>query len=210
MKGMMNMLRKHQVQESTAAAALAALNGKIDEWRAALRATTTEVIQLEGKGIEPIAPSTDAYDVHEAATLRLNGHAYKNAAPTGTKPGIQLYLKRREIEELKVTIDLASRQWAEASIDVGRELLAKHGPEISAIHKRRALAILEVFRCNAELEAWRLKLLQAGSSVAGELDGYTNRLGGELTPMTPANNWQRKYLSECLKAGIINDRDLQL
>ncbi len=206
---MMNMLRKNQVQESTAAAALATLSGKIDEWRAHLRATTTEIIALEAKGIEPIAPSNDAYDVHDAALLRLNGAAYKNVAPSGTKPGIQLYLKRREIEELKVTIDLAGKQWAIASVDRGRELLVEHGPSIDALHKRRALAILEIFKCNGELEAMRLRLLQAGSSVPHWGDGYTNRLFGELNPPTPANTWARKYLSACLSAGGISDRDLE-
>src|SRR6476659_10183537 len=116
---MMMRLGKQPVQESAAAAALANLNGQIDAMRAQVRATTAEIIALEAKGIEPISPSeAGGYDVHEATTLRLNGHAYKNVAPQGTKPGIQLYLKRREVEELKVTIDLAGRQWAEASIDV--------------------------------------------------------------------------------------------
>jgi hypothetical protein len=207
---MMMRLGKQPVQESAAAAALANLNGPIDAMRAQMRATTAEIIALEAKGIEPISPSNDAYDVHEAATLRLNGHAYKNLAPQGTKLGIQLYLKRREIEELKVTIGLASRQWAEASIDVGRELLERHGPEIRALHKKRCLGILQTFAATAEIEALRLRMLQAGSSVSFELDGFSNRLGGELMPPTPMNNWQRKYLSECLKAGIIIDKDLEL
>jgi hypothetical protein len=207
---MMMKFGKQHVPESTAAAALANLNGQIDAMRAQMRATTTEVVALEAKGIEAISPSeAGGYDVHEAALLRLNGHAYKNAAPQGTKPGIQLYLKRREIAELKVTIDLASQQWAEASIDVGRELLAKHGPEINALHRKRCLAILEIFQTNAALEEMRLRLLQSGSSVAHPLDGFSLRLFGELNPPSPANHWPRKYLSECLRAGIVNDRDLE-
>jgi hypothetical protein len=206
---MMNMkFGKQPVPESTAAVALANLSGQIDAMRTQVQVTTREIVQLEAKGIEPIEPPNAAYDVHEAALLRLNGHAYKNAAPQGTKPGIQLYLKRREVEELKVTIDLASRQWSEASIDVGRELLERHGPEIRALHRKRCLGILQTFAATAEIEALRLRMLQAGSSVAFELDGFSNRLGGELMPPTPMNTWQRKYLSECLKAGIIQNEDL--
>src|SRR6476646_11199138 len=93
---MMMRLGKQPVQESAAAAALANLNGQIDAMRAKMRATTAEIIALEAKGIEPISPSNDAYDVHEAATMRLNGHAYKNLAPQGTKLGHPVFETPRD------------------------------------------------------------------------------------------------------------------
>jgi hypothetical protein len=210
METMMMKFGKQHVPESTAAAALANLNGQIDAMRAQIRATTAEIIELEAKGIEPISPSeAGAYDVHEAAVTRLNGAAYRNAAPQGTKPGIQLYLKHREIAELKVTIDLASRQWSEASIDVGRELLAKHGRK-SALCTKSAAS--EFYRRSAPPP----KLRRFGSAcckpVPASLSNWTDiqSLGRRAYATNPMNNWQRKYLSACLAAGIINTRDLEL
>src|SRR5258707_15874213 len=109
----MSMLRKNQIPESAAAAALAALNSATDGWRAELMATQRRVVALEASGIEAVNPSDGGgYDLHEAAIARLNGHAYVTA-PTGAKPGIELFLKRREIDELKRTIELAAKQASE-------------------------------------------------------------------------------------------------
>ncbi len=199
-------------EPSAAAAALQGLNAAIDQWKSELRDATNRLIALEQSGAEPVDPAeSGGYNPDQAALARLNGHHYTKApSETTNNPGIRLFEVRREITELKKTLDLAGAQWAAASVDLGRELLAKHDAEIRALHRKRALAIVETFACTAQIEALRLRLLQAGSSVAFQLDGFSNRLGGELNPPTPNNNWQRKYLSECLKAGIVSDEDLKL
>jgi len=202
------MLRKQVQEPSAAAAALASLNAKMDGWRAELRATTNRVVELEQSGVEATEERA-GYNADRAAIERLNGDAYRSA-PAGINLGAELFQLRREAQTLRKTLDLAEKQWEAASVDVGRELLQRHAPEINALHRRRALAILEIFKCSGELEAMRLRLLQSGSSIAHELDGYSLRLWGELMPPSPMNHWPRKYLSECLKAGIISDRDLEL
>src|SRR5258706_11549761 len=107
------MMRKPIPETSTAAAALAGLNNAIDGWRAELMATQRRVVALEASGIEAVNPSDGGgYDLHEAAVARLNGHAYVTA-PAGAKPGVELFLKRREIDELKRTIELAAKQASE-------------------------------------------------------------------------------------------------
>src|SRR5437667_2337424 len=124
------MMRKQQAPtEPNAAAAVRAIDEKISGWNVELRQTINDVVALEQSGVVAINPSDDVYDVDAAAHARLNGAAYV-AAPTEAKPGIQLFLKRREVDELKRAIELASQQSAAARIDLGRELLAKHDPEI--------------------------------------------------------------------------------
>jgi hypothetical protein len=201
------MMMRKQFPESTAAAALKGLSNAIDGWRAELRDATGRVIALEASGVDAVNPSdVGNYNPDEAARARLNGHAYIAAPSGGTKNlGIQLFETRRECDELRKTIDLAGAQWALASVDLGRELLQRHGGEIDALHRKRALAIVETFACTAQIEALRLKLLQAGSSVPHPLDGYSLRLGGQLTEPTNANLWQRKYLAECIRLGLIEE-----
>ncbi len=201
-------MRKQTPTESNAAAAIRAIDEKIAGWNAELKEELNDVITLEGAGVVAINPSHAAYDVDAAARARLNGASYV-AAPIGNKPGVELFLKRRKVEELKRAIELASQQSGAARIDLGRELLAKYDPEIRALHRERALAIVKIFKLNAELEAMRLKLLQAGSSVPHEMDGFNLKLFGQSHPPTPMNEWPRRYLQTCLKAKIITEKDLE-
>jgi hypothetical protein len=204
------IMRKQTTEPSAATAALTNLYAKSDEWRAQLREAINAIVALEQSGVEAIDPSVGGgFNPDEAAALKLNGHAYV-AAPTSKNSGVELFQLRREAEVLRKTLSLAASQAAEAQIDVGRELLAKHDGEIRALHKRRCTALLEVFASTAALERLRVRLLEAGSSVSHPLDGFSLRLGGELTPPTSANSWQRRYLSACREAGIIDDKDLEL
>jgi hypothetical protein len=193
--------------ESNAAAALRTLSEKMDAWRAELRAATNVVVSLEQSGVTAVTPSDAAYDVDEAAHARVNGASYP-AAPTGIKPGVELFLKRREVDELKRTINLAAEQTATAQIDRGRELLAEHDGEIRSLHRKRALILLNLFAVNAEVETMRLKLIRAGSSVPHSLDGWTQRFFGLSSPPTPTNDWPMKYLAQCIAAKIITEKDL--
>jgi hypothetical protein len=122
------MMRKQTRTESNPAAAIRAIDEKIAGWNGQLRETTNDVIALEQSGVVAINPSEAAYDIDEAAQARLNGATYV-AASTKTKPGIELFLKRREVEELKRAIELASQQSGAARIDLGRELLQQHDAE---------------------------------------------------------------------------------
>jgi hypothetical protein len=70
--------------------------------------------------------------------------------------------------------------------------------------------IVKLFALNSELEAMRLKLLHAGSSVPHPLDGWSMRLFGQSSPPTPLNSWPLKYLQECKRLGIITDKDLEI
>jgi hypothetical protein len=203
------MMRKQTTPtESNAAAAVRAIEAKIDGWRAQLRESTEIMVSLEQSGVVAINPSEAAYDIDAAAHARLNGAAYVTP-PTVAKPGIQLFQKRREVDEIKRAIELASQQSFVARIDLGRELLAEHDAEIRALHRRRAQTLLELFKVNGELEEMRLRLLRAGSSVPHPMDGWSQRLFGVSNPPSPLNHWPLKYLQECLKAKIINDRDLE-
>jgi hypothetical protein len=203
------MMRKQIPEPSAAAAALAALNSATDGWRAQLMSAQQRVVALEQSGVEPVDPAdAGGYDLNEAALLRLNGAAY-SVVPGGSKPGIELFLTRREVAELKRTIDLASKQASEAMIDVGRALLKIHDSEIRALHRRRALVLLELFKINGELEELRLKLLRAGSSVAHPMDGWTLRLFGLSSPPSVLNSWPLKYVQLCLQEKIISQKDLE-
>src|SRR5438067_1860630 len=137
-------MREKAPTETHAAAALRELAGKVDAWRAQLRMTIDEVISLEASGATAISPDAASYDPDEAAHQLLNGHAYSPAS-IGTKPGVELFVKRRQIDELKRAIELADAHAADAAIDLGRELLQRHDPEIRALHRKRALLILQVF-----------------------------------------------------------------
>src|SRR5438552_18601895 len=105
------MMMRKQEPQSTAATALEGLNAAMVEWQAELRTATTRMIALEQSGVEPINPSeTGGYDPHEAALSRLNGHTYATVPSGGTKnPGIALFETRRQVEELKKTLDLAAK-----------------------------------------------------------------------------------------------------
>jgi hypothetical protein len=202
------MMRKQQAPtESNAAAAIHALAAKVDGWRGQLRETLNGVIALEQAGVLAVNPSEAAYDVEQGARSRLNGAAYA-AAATENK-GIELFLKRREVAELKRAIELASQQSDAARIDLGRELLIKHDAEIRALHRERALVLLKLFKINGELEEMRLRLLRAGSSVPHPMDGWSLRLFGLSNPPSALNAWPMKYLAECVKADIITEKDLE-
>src|SRR5204862_6198798 len=104
--------------ESNAAAAVRAIDEKIGGWNIELRQTINDVVALEQSGVVAINPSDAVYDIDAAAHARLNGAAYV-PAPTEAKPGMQLFQKRREVDELKRAFELASQQSAAGRIDLG-------------------------------------------------------------------------------------------
>lgn len=201
-------MRKPTQAESGATLAIKALNAKVATWRTQMREATEVVISLEQSGVVPIHPDAAKYDLSAAAHARMNGATYV-PAPTGDRPGVELFLKRREVEELKHAIELASQQEFAARQDLGRELLAKHDNEIRVLHRERALVILKLFKINGELEQMRLKLIREGSSMPHPLDGWSQRFFGLANPNTALNAWPKKYLAECLKQKIITEKDIE-
>ncbi|MBR1149069.1 hypothetical protein [Bradyrhizobium sp. JYMT SZCCT0428] len=202
-------MRKQQTSESNAAEKIRAIGAKISGWNAELRETIdNQIVPRERSGVVEINPDDFSYDVDAAAHARLNGAAYVLAS-TEKKPGIELFLARRKVKELRRAIELAEQQSFTARQDLGRELLAKHDDEIRALHRDRALVLLKLFQINGELEQMRLKLIREGSGTPHPMDGWSQRLFGLANPNTQLNAWPKKYLAECLKQNIITEKDIE-
>ena len=161
---------------------------------------------MEQSGAVPEPPTlSDSY--LEPDRELINGAAYKALPPT-KEANIQLFHKLRRRDQLRITRAEAEKQLLTASIDLGRELLTEHDAEIRTLHRERALLLLKLFKINGDLEELRKKLLKGGALVAHPLDGWSLRFFGQSHPPTPLNAWPLKYLQQCVKLGIITEKEM--
>ncbi|SRR5258706_7500346 len=201
-------MRKQTAQSETATA-VAALAAKRLELLALDRETTRSIIILEEDGIVATSTPDPRKDLEAAAHKLINGSAYEAAPSRSRNPAIELFDLRRRKQEIPFAIGLVEAQSRKATIDLGREIVAEHDAEIRELHHQRALTVASLLKLNDKIEAFRLRLLQTGGTVAHELDGYTPRLFGQSDPPSPANNWPRKYLELCIKAGVITKKEIE-
>jgi hypothetical protein len=198
----MKTTKSHQ---SEAARSYYALQATVDQIRALQREVTRDVVALEQSGARPEAPTSDEYSGPD--TELINGASYQ-ALPPANEANIQLFHKLRRSDQLKLTLSEVEKQLFAATMDLSRELLLEFDPEIRELHRERALLIVQLFRCNRDLETLREKILQRGGVIGHGLDGWSERFFGTSTPATPLNSWPLKYLAECSRLGIINERDI--
>jgi hypothetical protein len=185
-----------------------AIDDKVAELRTRRVAVISEIIKLEKANTFAVEPPDPEDNIEAKAYGLLNGSSYAAAPVASRKPGVELHQKRREIQIIDRAIALGEQQSFIAHLERGREVHSEHDAEIRDLQRQRALTVAALFLLNDKIEGLRTKLLGNGPAVAHGLDGWTLRLFGTSSPSTPLNHWARKYLAECVKSGIVTEKEL--
>jgi hypothetical protein len=160
-------------------------------------------LDLEKTGVRPIAPNAGP-DVRDLATALLNGHALPaDREPTNET---RLYGIVTERKAIKIAIEALQSRETQARIIAAAEVIQETSADWRAIVRRRALAVLDLRRANAEAAEFREHVRRLAKQPPSLIcDPHTGPVFGPPVVGDPVY----VFLEACIKAGIVSRKELK-
>ncbi|MET4601074.1 hypothetical protein ABIB90_000525 [Bradyrhizobium sp. JR4.1] len=153
-------------------------------------------------------PADIGADRETRARALLEGAQFGDLPPRREAEGVRLFRLQQQLGDVDRAIELARSHVFAAAAAATQEAVSAHKSQVDALHRRRALAIVNLLKLNDEIGALRSSLGVGGVMADGPLDAFTPRLFGGSTP-SALNSWPKRYLEACIAAGIVTEKETQ-
>lgn len=156
----------------------------------------------------PEKPADEGTDRETRARKLLEGTQFGELPPRKEPDGVRLYRLQLQLGDLDRAIEMARGHVFAAAAAATQEAVIAHKPEMDALHRRRALAVVHLMRLNDEIECLRTSLGVGGVMADGPLDAFTPRLFGGST-LSALNSWPKRYITACIAAELLTEKESQ-